>query len=252
MARCKLGGILTLALALGIGSPTLLSAESPVGAPSASVSRNPLGSGLHIDNIGLAKVMAHFSRITGANIVVNWHALAEAGVTRETPISLDLENVTFRKALQVVLDQASPSMPLTWIIEDNVLEITTQAEADKRMVTRIYVVTDLVSVPPSVGQPPSLDLSTTSVTVSSGSSGSNGATGQVFTSNTTTTNTPLVTTQTRADELITLITSVIRPDIWVNNGGTATIRYFSGKLIVTAPESVQNAIGGNTGLRIGH
>lgn len=249
MAHSKFGLILALAVTGSLATPQVLQALPP--AETTTISRSPLTAGLHIDAMPLSKVISHFSRITGANIVVNWHALAEAGVAKDTPISMDLEHVTFRKALQMVLDQASPGTPLTWNIEDNVLEITTQAEADKKLVTRIYVVTDLVMVSPSVGTPPALNLSTTTVTVNSGSSGgANSSTGTVF-SQTETAATPTDTPQTRADELVSLITSVIRPDIWVINGGTSSIRYFSGKLVITAPESVQHAIGGNTGLRIG-
>ena len=39
----------------------------------------------------------------------------------------------------------------------------------------------------------------------------------------------------RADHLVTLVTETIRPEISRDNGGTATIRYFNGHLIVTAP-----------------
>lgn len=253
MARSRLGLILAVGLTGTLGTPLALPADPPA-ETTATISRSPLTAGLHIDAMPLSKVISHFSRLTGANIVVNWHALTEIGVAKDTPISLDLEHVTFRKALQMVLDQASPGSPLTWNIEDNVLEITTQAEADKILVTRLYVVTDLVMVSPSVGTPPALNLSTTTVTVNSGSSsgGSNSSTGTVFSqTDTSTAATPTDTPQTRADELISLITSVIRPEIWVTNGGTSTIRYFSGKLVITAPESVQYAIGGNTGLRIG-
>jgi hypothetical protein len=36
---------------------------------------------------------------------------------------------------------------------------------------------------------------------------------------------------------------VVRPEIWRENGGTASIQYILGELIITAPLSVQEAIG---------
>ena len=36
----------------------------------------------------------------------------------------------------------------------------------------------------------------------------------------------------------------LQPDIWQINGGTATIRFFNGSLIVTAPRSVHEALDG--------
>jgi hypothetical protein len=52
------------------------------------------------------------------------------------------------------------------------------------------------------------------------------------------------TKQERADDLVTLVRETIRPEIWKENGGTAAVRYYNGNLIVTAPRSVQEAIGG--------
>ena len=48
--------------------------------------------------------------------------------------------------------------------------------------------------------------------------------------------------QERADELIELIINTIRPEIWQDNGGTASIRYFQGNLVVNAPISVHELL----------
>ena len=48
----------------------------------------------------------------------------------------------------------------------------------------------------------------------------------------------------KAQELIDLITETVAPDQWEVNGGKATIRIFNGQLIVTAPRSVHDALGG--------
>ena len=48
----------------------------------------------------------------------------------------------------------------------------------------------------------------------------------------------------RAQALVDVITSTIQPEIWQANGGTAAIRFFNGSLIVTAPRSVHEALGG--------
>jgi hypothetical protein len=49
----------------------------------------------------------------------------------------------------------------------------------------------------------------------------------------------------RADQLVEMIREIIRPEIWKENGGPASIRYFNGQLIVTAPKSIHEAIGGS-------
>ena len=48
----------------------------------------------------------------------------------------------------------------------------------------------------------------------------------------------------KAQELVDLIVDTVSPTIWLRNGGMARIRFFDGNLIVTAPRSVHEAIGG--------
>ena len=50
--------------------------------------------------------------------------------------------------------------------------------------------------------------------------------------------------QKTVDAIIAAITSSVRPEIWKQNGGAASIWFFNGNLIITAPRSVQAAIGG--------
>jgi hypothetical protein len=52
------------------------------------------------------------------------------------------------------------------------------------------------------------------------------------------------TKEERAEDLVTLIRDTISPDIWVENGGTASVRYFNGNIVVRAPKYVHEAIGG--------
>ena len=51
----------------------------------------------------------------------------------------------------------------------------------------------------------------------------------------------------RAEALVALVREKVRPEIWRENGGTASIRYYNGHLVVTAQRSVQDAIGGGGG-----
>ncbi len=47
-----------------------------------------------------------------------------------------------------------------------------------------------------------------------------------------------------AEELIDLIVGTVSPSIWVKNGGKSSIKYFKGALVITAPRSVHERIGG--------
>ena len=135
------------------------------------------------------------------------------------------------------------------------INITTQEDADKQVITKVYIVDELVMAP-TVRQAPSLSLGTLyddhdyfgqwrrrcrlngGGMNGGGNSGSNGSSGGgIFGNSSNTSNQtqqPQKTSQQRGDDLVTLIKEVVRPTIWRDNGGTASIGYFDGKLIVTA------------------
>jgi len=170
--------------------------------------------------------------------------------------------------LQLVLDQASPNSSLVFNVDSNVIQVTSQEDADKQMVTKVYVVDDLVMVP-NVKQAPTLNLGQTTQQAGGGgggfggggnmNGGSGGSSGGIFGTQSNG-NQPqnvdlMKSAQQRGEDLVALIREVVRPTVWRENGGTASIRYFTpGKIIVTAPLSVHEAIGGpvgNTGIRFG-
>lgn len=236
---------------------TMATSVSP--APAATDSRRALFmtvSELNVDGVGVGKAIDYLRDVTGTNIVVNWKTLEAVGVDKTTPISLSVRELPLRKMLQLVLDQASPNSALVYSVDENVIQVTTQEEADKQMFTKVYVVDDLVMAPRR-SSPPSLNLgSNTRQGTGGGGSSSGGQSGGVFGQDSNSQQDQnQQTAQQRGDELVTLIREVVRPAIWRENGGTAAIRYFSGKLIVTAPLSVHEAIGGpvtsKTAIRFG-
>ncbi len=50
--------------------------------------------------------------------------------------------------------------------------------------------------------------------------------------------------KSKDEELIKIIQDTITPSIWVENGGKASIKFFNGSLIVNAPRSVHEQLGG--------
>jgi hypothetical protein len=95
---------------------------------------------------------------------------------------------------------------------------------------------------PDFVQPPNVQ-SQSSTTIQPGAGGGSALNSSTPFGNTTNTN----QVRTRADretDLIKLIEDTIRPEIWRDNGGTASIRMFNGHLIVTAPRSVHEKLGG--------
>ncbi|MGC4032707.1 MAG: hypothetical protein QM754_13450 [Tepidisphaeraceae bacterium] len=205
---------------------------------------------VNFDSVGLGDVLDFFREASGANLVVDWKALGEAGVTKDSTVSMRLRRTTLRQGLKLALDSAAPGL-LSFYVDGNVIHVTTLAIADSRMVTRVYGVEDLLlEIEDHDGPTLSLQNSNSggSRTAGSGGSGGSSSGNQLFSgnggTNGGTNQTQRRTLGQRADDLIATIQTTIRPDIWDVNGGKARMRYSNGKLIVTAPVSVQEEIGG--------
>jgi len=208
---------------------------------------------VRFDNVALKDCIDFLHDAYDANIHINWKILEAAGISQSTTVNMRLRDVTLRKALNLMLSEAGAGVALTFYVDEGVIEITTTEQADKQVVTRIYPVDDLLMTIPDFDTPPNMDLSSTSTGGSSGrtggsssggSGGGGGNAGGLF--GTGSPSAEKIKTKTeRAEDLLTLIRLLIRPEIWKENGGPASLAYYNGNLIVTAPRSVQEALGGS-------
>jgi hypothetical protein len=197
---------------------------------------------LRFSEIPLEDAVDHIREATAANIHVNWRAMELLNVTRQTPVSLNLRDVTARRALRALLDETGMGVMLTFYSDEGVLEVTTREMADSKLLTRVYPVEDLVMEVPNFAGP-TFNLQSASGSVSGGGGGGGGGGQSPFGASTETAQQTTTKAQ-RADSLVKLITETVRPEVWRENGGTASVRYFNGHLIVTAPRSVHESLGG--------
>jgi hypothetical protein len=191
-----------------------------------------------LDNVPLGDAIDFLRDVAGVNINVDWKSLAAANITKETQINLNLHDVSAAKVLSLILSQAGPGELLTYFIDQNVVEITTRLVADQQMITVVYYVQDLLQ--------PNDTFNYAIASIGGGSAqvtGGGGGSGSSTLSNSQT-SAQGKTADSKADQLIKLIETVVRPEVWRDNGGTASMAYLNGNLIVTAPRSVQEAIGG--------
>ena len=223
------------------------------GESSARLSLDRETPAIKLDSVAFKDALDFVQDLSGANFHVNWAALQAAGVTKDAVIDLHLRGVPLRKALNLILSEAAAgNAVLTYYVDDNVIEITTLELADKVMITRVYPVDDLLMDVPDFTDAPKFDLSqqqgNSSGTQVGGSGGGGGSSssGSLFggSGGGGGDSTPTVTRAQKAQQLVDLITSIVRPEIWTTNGGPASIRFFNGSLIVTAPRSVQEEIDG--------
>jgi type II secretory pathway component GspD/PulD (secretin) len=198
---------------------------------------------LRLNGSSLSDVIDFLADSTGANFSVDWKALEAARVSKDTPVTLRLSAVPLRKALQLILQQAGGAGVLTYYVDEGVIQVTSMEQADKEMVTRMYGIQDLLFEAQDHTNAPSLDITQASQG-QQGGRGGGGSSGQSIFQNGNTSQTANTarSRDQRAQEIIKLITDTVRPEIWQVNGGTATISYIRGNLVVTAPRSVQEQL----------
>jgi hypothetical protein len=193
------------------------------------------------------------------------------GIDPETPITLDVVDRPALTVLELVLDQCQEFDPTTWQLREGFVEVGTKERLSLPGAREIkyYPIRDLLFEPPMFDNAPDLDLSSALAQGSNfggggggrggggggggfgggggggggrgGGGGSGG--GSIF-------GDPgdapdRLTEVERAQVIIDLITETIEPEAWdIAGGDWASIRYYTGTLIIRAPDYIHRQIGG--------
>ncbi|NQU76787.1 MAG: hypothetical protein HQ546_10795, partial [Planctomycetes bacterium] len=97
------------------------------------------------DENDLETVIGFFVTITNLNITPRWNILEEENITKTTPVSIQLTDVTYETALQAVLSAVSTGyVQVSYIIEDGRIIISTKEQLAKVVKTVVYNVSDLL------------------------------------------------------------------------------------------------------------
>jgi hypothetical protein len=102
-------------------------------------------SGLDFADTPLAEVVEQLQQEYEIPIHIDAKALDEIGVGTDEPVTLNLQGISLRSALRLMLKQHQ----MTYIIDDEVLLITTPEESDSRIKVCVYDVRDLVGSNPA-------------------------------------------------------------------------------------------------------
>ncbi len=148
-------------------------------------------------DIALDHALDRIRQSSGLTIIVDRAALEEEGIDLQRPVTLNLEDVTVKSVLNVLLR----SVHLTWVIQDEVVQVTTWKQSRGKLLQRTYSVADLVVPIPNFSTPFPEDA--TSGTAA-----------------------PPSPPKTDEQRLIRLIVSTIEPSSWSEVGGRGTIEYF--------------------------
>jgi len=184
-------------------------------------------------------VIEYFRNVTGANIYVQWRTLEAAGISRETPVTMQM-NVSAEKALRLILDDVGGDLVnLSYSIDEGVVVIATEEFLAKETELQTYDIKDLVVQIPSFDQAPEFDLNQIA-----SDAGDTGGGGSIF-DDTTEDDQLSVPRSERIQRIMDLIRSSIDPDNWRQNGGlTSSMEELNGVLIVnTTTENHQSITG---------
>jgi Flp pilus assembly secretin CpaC/tetratricopeptide (TPR) repeat protein len=203
-------------------------------------------SKLDFEDMELSQVFEFLRDVSGANIHVKWRALALESIEPATTVNVHLSSVTFRKALDTILeDVATGGEPgvgetgLGYVIDEGVITISTKADLGKQTVVRVYDIRDMiVRVPMFEG--PRLGRSTKGAgddsSDSSGlfdpSAGGGSDTGTGLEGD-------LKSRSEIITEIKTLVTDTVDRDSWRDAGGEAgAISEIGGQLVIT--QTIEN------------
>ncbi len=191
---------------------------------------------LNFSDAPLHQVVDDLRATQGMNIYVDQQALDAENVSLEHPVSIKLDQVSLKSALNLILK----SVHLTYVIKDEVLQITTESQAKGKLQRVTYQVADLViPVPNSAGvippiattgqlgnpPPPYQPTPVPGPYAVTGGTPTGSPTGAPFATDANGTTITKTDPQTREQQLIKLITNAIEPRSWSDLGGSGTIDY---------------------------
>lgn len=93
--------------------------------------------------IPLEEVMLYFSELHNVPIKIQAKALDDIGISDEEPIDVHLSKISLKNALLQILDP----IELTFVIDREMILITSKDQASEMMKTRVYPVGDFCSTP---------------------------------------------------------------------------------------------------------
>ncbi|MEM6756196.1 MAG: hypothetical protein AAF586_03445 [Planctomycetota bacterium] len=179
---------------------------------------NPLGS-----------VIDYFRNTTGVNFDVRWNQLQAAGVERDAPVSLQLNNIPAEEAIRRVLLQVSTEFdPVSFSIIEGIVTISTERDLQRTTFIRNYDIRDLLLPIRDFNNAPELDLN--AVLTSIGEDGGGGT--DLFDDDDD--DEEEVDREQLVEDIITLIQDTVgRQDEWVAFGGdVSSVQEINSQLII--------------------
>jgi len=190
-------------------------------------------------DVPLKDVLKFFETTLDTNFHVSWKAIEKAGISPDTPITLNLKGISVARAMDVALDDINASREkldrLYWILDRGVVLISTGSDFNRTMITRVIDAgTSLMVVPDSEG--PRIDIQAAGKN-NAGGTGGGGESIDLFGQGDTNKSSRQEKSydeqkKKQREAVIESIKSTIGKDMWEPDG-KGSIRVVSNKLVIT-------------------
>jgi hypothetical protein len=209
--------------------------------PAAAKGREKLRKTVKVSFSGqaLADVIDFVRDAGGVDILVDWRSLEAAGITRDAPVELRLnEPVSVAQVLDLICRTVGENH-ISYEIDRGVVLVSAVDGSRSNMLTRAYDVSDLVNrTPTGPGEGSSMPVhgpgrGTAGGPPAPGAGGADPTAGLPAT---------FVTDNAQLAQLYTLIVQTVEPDSWKEAGGQGTIAPFGAKLIVKNSEAAHREL----------
>lgn len=203
---------------------------------------------IELTDTRLEDVMTFIRDFSGAQIEPVWRDEdGGAGLDKDQRITVSVTNAPVIVLLERVLAKAETDFsPATWQFAPGggggVIEAGPRARLNEQAYLKTYDIQDLLFVIPDFPDAPQLDLD--QVLNQGGQGGGGGGGGSVLGGDDQQ-DVEFVPTEQLAQRIIDLITEYVEPEQWQDNGGDgASIRHYSGSLLVRAPDYIHRQLAG--------
>lgn len=207
-----------------------VTSESPQDRALLAKLRDQRLNSVELPGVRLEQALAYVGSSGQLNMQVEWDALEEAGITRDSTIQLSLKNVSLQGLIERILDAASgddlSGEAAGYMVADGTLVISSDKKIRKHTVLEIYDIRDLVVEVPDYSNAPDFDLNQILQS-------SRGGGGQSPFQNNDDDETDREPLQDRIDRMKDMIRELIDPGEWVEDGGETGRMYdWNGQLVV--------------------
>lgn len=197
---------------------------------------------IELNDARLEDIVTFITDFSGADIEPMWiDDGGDAGLKKDQRMTIEVKDVSVLTLIERVLAKAETDFsPATWQFAPSggAVEIGPRGRLNKQAYLKMYDIQDMLFQIPDFADAPRLDLDQV---LNQGGQGGGGG-GSVFGGDTGA-DVPFVPTEELAQKIVEIVTEYVEPDQWTDNGGDgASIRHYSGHLMIRAPDYIHRQL----------